>query len=60
MIASQALGSPNAGTGAFHQPGCSARHSCRKPTSLGHSGQSRGASALGNGEISAGLAKDIG
>ncbi|WP_246444766.1 hypothetical protein [Sphingomonas sediminicola] len=55
-MASHASGSPKAGTGAFHQSGCSSRHSWRKMTSRGQSGQSRGASALGTGDRSAGLA----
>ena len=54
-IAIHALRSPNAGTGAFHQSGNSTRHCSRKATSRGHSGQSRGASASGTGDRSAGV-----
>ena len=49
------IGSPNAGTGAFHQSGCSARHSCRKRPAAGRAG-SRAALRLRDGDRSAGLA----
>ena len=54
-MASQASRSPMAGTGAFHQSGCSARSAMRSATRRGQSGQSRGASTSGTG-LSAGIA----
>ena len=44
-IASQASGSPNDGTGAFHQSGCSFLNICRRATSRGQRGQFLGASS---------------